>query len=64
MLYIYVSRTVPSLRAIWWRSTPTLFAPKASIAFCEPKTLRRLRLQLVLRFQFEVAGVVPFVQLP
>jgi hypothetical protein len=28
------------------------------------ENLRRLRLQLVLRFQFEVAGVVPFVQLP
>ena len=32
MLYITESRTVPSLRMVWCRSTPSFFAPSASIA--------------------------------
>ena len=35
MLYATVSRTVPSLRILWQRKTPSLFAPKRSIAACE-----------------------------
>jgi hypothetical protein len=34
MLYMTVSRTVPSRRSAWWRSTPSL-APRRSMAACE-----------------------------
>ncbi len=37
MLYITVSRTVPSRRGAWWRITPSFLAPSASIAACEVK---------------------------
>lgn len=37
MLYITVSRMVPSRRAAWPRSTPSFFAPSRSIARCEAK---------------------------
>ena len=37
MLYITVSRTVPSRRTAWWRITPSLRAPRRSMAFCEAK---------------------------
>ena len=35
ILYATVSRSVPSLRILWQRSTPSFFAPKRSIAACE-----------------------------
>lgn len=35
--YITVSRTVPSRRGAWWRRTPSLCAPRRSIARCEAK---------------------------
>mmetsp|Transcript_4934 Transcript_4934/g.17731 ORF Transcript_4934/g.17731 Transcript_4934/m.17731 type:complete len:673 (-) Transcript_4934:1368-3386(-) len=34
-LYITVSRTVPSRRRPWWRSTPSRLAPRRSMARCE-----------------------------
>ena len=32
MLYMTVSRTVPSRRGAWWRITPSRFAPRRSMA--------------------------------
>ncbi len=37
MLYITVSRMVPSRRAWWPRSTPSFLAPRRSMARCEAK---------------------------
>ncbi len=43
MLYITVSRALPSRRGAWCRSTPSFCAPRASIARCERRLKRSVR---------------------
>ena len=60
MLYITVSRTVPSRRSAWWRSMPSLRAPRRSMArwlaklklsVRKPTEMRAQRLEGVLHQQ-------------
>ena len=50
MLYITVSRMLPSRRGQWWRITPSFFAPSASMARCERKLKLSVRRPMTLQF--------------
>src|SRR5262249_33452923 len=52
MLYITVSRMLPSRRGQWWRITPSFFAPSASMARCERKLKLSVRRPITLQPAF------------